>query len=102
MSNNTPPACCFTGYDTVKYMSMNILDCTHYTTVYNVDNLKGVGPVDWVYGMKLSYSVPETGCERCEKSGGTCGFDVETEGMNCLCSATSNSTRECGKNFVLQ
>ncbi|KAL8120388.1 hypothetical protein AgCh_017537 [Apium graveolens] len=74
---------------------MNILDCTHYTTVYNTDNLKGVAPVDWVYGMKLSYSLPETGCERCGKSGGTCGFDVETQGMLCLCSGNSNATREC-------
>ncbi|XP_074383068.1 uncharacterized protein LOC141724728 [Apium graveolens] len=93
--NSTMPPCCFTGYDTVKYMSMNILDCTHYTTVYNTDNLKGVAPVDWVYGMKLSYSLPETGCERCGKSGGTCGFDVETQGMLCLCSGNSNATREC-------
>lgn len=93
--NSTMPPCCFTGYDTVKYMSMNILDCTHYTTVYNTDNLKGVVPIDWVYGMKLSYSLPETGCERCGKSGGTCGFDVETQGMLCLCSGNSNATREC-------
>ncbi|KAK3005150.1 hypothetical protein RJ639_017156 [Escallonia herrerae] len=57
LSNNTPP-CCFTGYDTVKYMSMNILDCTHYTTMYNTDGLHGVAPLDWIYGIKLSYSVP--------------------------------------------
>ncbi|GLT34744.1 hypothetical protein SLA2020_092430 [Shorea laevis] len=94
LTNSSPP-CCFTGYDTVKYMSMNILDCTHYTTVINTDSLKGVGPLDWVYGIKLSYSVPDTGCERCTKSGGSCGFDTETEGMMCLCSATTNATREC-------
>ncbi|KAK3039949.1 hypothetical protein RJ639_027784 [Escallonia herrerae] len=81
LSNNTPP-CCFTGYDTVKYMSMNTLDCTHYTTVYNTDGLHGVAPLDWIYGIKLSYSVPNTGCDRCGRSGGTCGFDVETEGMD--------------------
>ncbi|KAK3024118.1 hypothetical protein RJ639_043577 [Escallonia herrerae] len=74
LSNNTPP-CCFTGYDTVKYMSMNILDCTHYMTVYNTDGLLGVAPLDWIYGIKLSYSVPDTGCDRCGRSGGTCGFD---------------------------
>ncbi|KAK3007527.1 hypothetical protein RJ639_013235 [Escallonia herrerae] len=80
LSNNTP-SCCFTGYDTVKYMSMNILDCTHYTTVYNTDGLHSIAPLDWIYGIKLSYSVPDTGCDRCGRSGGTCGFDVETEGM---------------------
>ncbi|KAK3008549.1 hypothetical protein RJ639_013394 [Escallonia herrerae] len=63
LSSNTPP-CCFTGYDTVKYMSMNILDCTHYTTVYNTDGLHGVASLDWIYGIKLSYSVPDIGCDR--------------------------------------
>ena len=98
LTNSSPP-CCFTGYDTVKYMSMNILDCTHYTTVINTDNLKGVGPLDWVYGIKLSYSVPDTGCERCTRSGGTCGYDTETGVMMCLCSSSMNATRECGKNY---
>lgn len=81
-------------------MSMNILDCSHYTTVINVDNLKGIGPLDWVYGIKLSFSVPDAGCERCSLSGGTCGFDTETEGMVCLCSASTNATRECGENSL--
>ncbi|KAJ4830906.1 hypothetical protein Tsubulata_044844 [Turnera subulata] len=94
LTNSSPP-CCFTGYDTVRYMSMNILDCTHYTTVINTDNLKGIGPLDWVYGIKLSYSFPDTGCERCSLSGGTCGYDTETEGMLCLCSASINATRDC-------
>ncbi|KAI9195954.1 hypothetical protein LWI28_019708 [Acer negundo] len=96
VANVSSPPCCFTSYDTVKYMSMNILDCTHYTTVINTDSLKGLGPSDWVYGIRLSYSMPETGCDRCSQSGGTCGFDTETEGMTCLCSSYLNSTRECG------
>ncbi|XP_071937693.1 uncharacterized protein [Coffea arabica] len=100
LSNSTPPPCCFTGYGTVKFMSMNILDCTHYTSVYNTDNLKGVGPLDWLYGIKLSYGVPDTGCERCTKSGGTCGFDVETQALLCICSAAVNATRECGAGSV--
>ncbi|XP_009372125.1 uncharacterized protein LOC103961305 [Pyrus x bretschneideri] len=56
------PPCCFTGYDTVKFMSMSILDCTHYTSVTNTDELKGLGPLDWIYGIKLSFAVPDTGC----------------------------------------
>ncbi|KAH7573328.1 hypothetical protein JRO89_XS03G0118400 [Xanthoceras sorbifolium] len=100
VSNSSSPPCCFTSYDTVKYMSMNILDCTHYTTVINTDSLKGLGPSDWVYGIRLSYSMPDAGCERCSQSGGTCGFDTETEGMMCLCSASLNSTRECGKSYM--
>ncbi|KAF5185357.1 wall-associated receptor kinase carboxy-terminal protein [Thalictrum thalictroides] len=91
------PPCCFTGYNTVKYMSMNILDCSHYTTVYNTDGLKGIGPLDWAYGIKMSYSVPNSGCERCQRSGGTCGYDTETEMMLCICSSFNNSTRDCGK-----
>ncbi|MBA0685158.1 hypothetical protein Goari_026697 [Gossypium aridum] len=75
---NSSPPCCFTGYDTVKYMSMNILDCSHYTSFINVDGLMGIGPADWVYGMKLSYAVPDTGCGRCTRSGGACGYDTET------------------------
>ncbi|KAF9674331.1 hypothetical protein SADUNF_Sadunf10G0116200 [Salix dunnii] len=94
LTNSSPP-CCFTGYDTVKFMKMNILDCTHYTTVVNTDNLRGIGPLDWVYGIKLSFTVPETGCERCSRSGGTCGYDTETEVMTCLCSSSTNYTREC-------
>lgn len=81
-------------------MSMNILDCSHYTSVYGVDGLKGVGPLDWLYGIKLSYSVPDTGCDLCAKSGGTCGYDVETQGMVCICSNTLNSTRVCAAGSV--
>lgn len=80
----------------MKLMSMNILDCSHYTTVLNSENLKGVGALDWEYGMKLSFSVADLGCDRCEKSGGSCGFDTETEGLLCLCSISSNHTRDCG------
>ncbi|KAM1633885.1 hypothetical protein TB2_011852 [Malus domestica] len=58
------PPCCFTGYDTVKFMGMSILDCTHYTSVTNTDELKGLGPLDWIYGIKLSFAVPDTGCDR--------------------------------------
>nr|ACU20507.1 unknown [Glycine max] len=39
LTNSSPP-CCFTSYSTVKFMSMNILDCTHYTSMFNTDNLK--------------------------------------------------------------
>lgn len=99
LTNSSPP-CCFTGYDTVKYMSMNILDCTHYTTVINGDNLKGIGPLDWVYGIKLSFTVADTGCELCAESGGTCGFDTETVGFACLCSTSTNSSRECAAGSV--
>lgn len=99
LTNSSPP-CCFTGYDTVRYMSMNILDCTHYTSVINTDNLKGIGPLDWVYGIKLSFTVADTGCERCARSGGSCGFDTETEGLVCLCSSFVNSTRECGAGSI--
>lgn len=81
-------------------MSMNVLDCTHYTTVTNSDGLRGVGPLDWVYGIKMSFAVPDSGCERCVQSGGTCGFDTETEGSLCLCSSSSNYTRECGRNMI--
>ncbi|MBA0559211.1 hypothetical protein Golob_016187, partial [Gossypium lobatum] len=95
---NSSPPCCFTGYDTVKYMSMNILDCSHYTSFINVDGLNGIGPADWVYGMKLSYAVPDTGCGRCTRSGGACGYDTETGVMMCLCSTSMNATRECGSN----
>ncbi|KAL6503315.1 hypothetical protein OROGR_025238 [Orobanche gracilis] len=96
LSNATPP-CCFTRYDTVKFMTMNILDCTHYTSVYDVDGLTRVGPLDWPYGIKLSYCVPESGCDRCAHSGGTCGFDEETLGFACICPTANNATttRDC-------
>lgn len=96
-SSSSSPPCCFTNYNTLKFMSMNILDCTHYTSVFNSDKLKGVGPLDWIYGIKLSFSVPDVGCESCRESGGSCGFDTDTEGLLCLCSSFNNSTRECGK-----
>ncbi|XP_051152662.1 uncharacterized protein LOC127266450 [Andrographis paniculata] len=96
-STRAPPPCCFTRYDTVRMMSMSILDCTHYTSVYNADGLRGIGALDWLYGMRLSYSVPDLGCDRCANSGGTCGFDVDTRGFLCICAhSDSNSTRDCG------
>ncbi|CAH8337074.1 unnamed protein product [Eruca vesicaria subsp. sativa] len=91
------PYCCFTSYDTVRVMSMNILDCSHYTTVIDGGKMRGVAPMDWSYGIELSYSVPEIGCGRCRKSGGTCGFDDETEIFLCQCPNSNNiSTRDCG------
>ncbi|XP_047309424.1 uncharacterized protein LOC124912824 [Impatiens glandulifera] len=92
---NSSPPCCFTSYSTMKFMNMNILDCSHYTTVFNTDSLKGIGPLDWLYGIKLSFAVPDTGCQQCFKSGGSCGYNVETEGSLCICNATVNSTRQC-------
>jgi hypothetical protein len=81
----------------VRVMSMNILDCSHYTTVIDNGKMRGVGPLDWSYGIELSYSVTEIGCDRCRKSGGTCGFDAETEIFLCQCSGSNNNpTRECG------
>ncbi|KAK7348001.1 hypothetical protein VNO80_22549 [Phaseolus coccineus] len=100
LTNSSPP-CCFTTYGTVKFMSMNILDCTHYTSVINTENLNGVGPLDWVYGIKLSFSVPDNGCESCKKSGGTCGFDTDTEGLLCLCSSFANATRQCAPGSMI-
>ncbi|XP_021756917.1 uncharacterized protein LOC110722003 [Chenopodium quinoa] len=98
--NGMPPSpCCFTGYSTLKVMSMDILDCTHFTSFYDVDKLKGASPMDWSYGLKFSYSVPDMGCERCTKSGGNCGFDVETEALLCLCPDSNNSTRQCGNDM---
>ncbi|XP_056695894.1 uncharacterized protein [Spinacia oleracea] len=94
-----PPPCCFTGYSTVKVMSMDILDCTHFTSFYDVDKLRGVTPMDWSYGLKFSYSVPDMGCQRCTKSGGSCGFDVQTEALLCLCPDSNNSTRQCGNDI---
>ncbi|KFK39073.1 hypothetical protein AALP_AA3G197200 [Arabis alpina] len=94
---HTTPYCCFTSYDTVRVMTMNILDCSHYTTVIDGGKMAGVGPLDWSYGIELSYSVPEIGCDRCRKSGGVCGFDAETDIFLCQCSVPNNNpTRECG------
>ncbi|KAJ9548320.1 hypothetical protein OSB04_020863 [Centaurea solstitialis] len=97
LSNNTPP-CCFTSYTTLRFMSINILDCTHFTSFYDADKVNK--PLDWSYGIKLSYGFPDTGCDGCRRSGGTCGFDVETQGPLCICSTTLNSTRECGAGTV--
>ncbi|CAM8934197.1 unnamed protein product [Rhodiola kirilowii] len=94
--NKTTP-CCFTRYNTLRFMSLNVLDCSHYTSVY--DKVDGIGPLDWKYGMKLSYSMPETGCGQCVDSGGTCGFDTDTEGMLCLCNRFVNSTAQCRKSI---
>ncbi|KAK2647116.1 hypothetical protein Ddye_022311 [Dipteronia dyeriana] len=76
VANISSPPCCVTSYDTVKYMSMNILDCTHYTIVLNTDSLKGLGLSDWVCGIRLLYSMLETGCDRRSQSGGTCRFNT--------------------------
>ncbi|RID63440.1 hypothetical protein BRARA_E02449 [Brassica rapa] len=84
-------------YDTVRVMNMNILDCSHYTTVIDDGKMRGVTPVDWSYGIELSYSVPEIGCDRCQKSGGTCGFDAETNIFLCQCPVSNDvSPRDCG------
>nr|XP_043627159.1 uncharacterized protein LOC122598638 [Erigeron canadensis] len=103
ITTNTP-SCCFTSYNTLKFMSMNILDCTHYTSFYDYNDVDKeddvMKPLDWSYGIKMSYSLPDTGCDRCQRSGGTCGFDVETEGMLCICSPTLNSTRQCGAGTI--
>ncbi|KAK9136593.1 hypothetical protein Sjap_007187 [Stephania japonica] len=58
--------------------------------------------MDWSYGIELSFVVPKTGRELCQGSGGTCGFDIETEMMLCFCSISSNSTRKCGEWLVVE
>ncbi|KAI3435214.1 WAK_assoc domain-containing protein, partial [Psidium guajava] len=96
LPTSTSPPCCFTRYATVRFMSMNMLDCTHYTTVIDSGGLEKSGPLDWTYGIELTYAVPEsTACDRCKRSGGACGFDTESEAMLCLCSPTLNATVEC-------
>lgn len=94
--NKTTP-CCFTRYNTLRFMNLNVLDCSHFTSFY--DEVDGVGPLDWKYGMKLSFIVPEiTGCGKCLQSGGTCGFDTDSETMICLCNSFLNSTeQQCRK-----
>ncbi|CAI9100998.1 OLC1v1038212C1 [Oldenlandia corymbosa var. corymbosa] len=95
------PPCCFTTYDTVRNMSLNNeLKCSHYTSVYDTNGLKeGTDPVDWQYGMKLSFYTP-AGCDACHKSGGACGYDVNTLGLTCLCNPLLNATRECAPGTV--
>ncbi|XP_057959013.1 uncharacterized protein LOC131151688 [Malania oleifera] len=97
-ATNVTPPCCFTDYNALRMvkMDMNLLDCTHYTCVYGTDGLRGVRPLDWKYGIGLQYAVPDMGCDRCARSGGTCGFDTESEGSLCLCSGSVNSTTTCG------
>ncbi|KAK4770475.1 hypothetical protein SAY87_031007 [Trapa incisa] len=98
-SNTTAPACCFTRYTTLRFMNMNMLDCTHYATFVGSDQgrgLRGIEPLDWNYGIGLSFTVPpESGCRRCKRSGGTCGFDTDSGANMCLCPGNVNTTGEC-------
>lgn len=91
----TPPPCCSTDYKTLQFLSLDVIGCSHYTTIYNADNLNGKNPLDWPYGIRLSYSLPDDDCDQCQSTGGTCGFNTETERLLCLCSGM-NTTRDCG------
>ncbi|ERN01957.1 hypothetical protein AMTRI_Chr02g266640 [Amborella trichopoda] len=90
------PPCCATDYTTLRFMGLDIIGCSHYTTVYNADGLRGLSPLDWPFGIELTYAVPEGTCAECRRSGGTCGFDSQTDRLLCLCSPALNTTHDCG------
>ncbi|GLJ21436.1 hypothetical protein SUGI_0394790 [Cryptomeria japonica] len=96
MNGTTPPPCCATDYTTLNLLSLEVLDCSHYTTIYNADSLNTNNALDWPYGIHLSYSLPDSICPECQRSGGTCGFSTDTERPLCLCNGGMNSTRDCG------
>ncbi|CAI9099656.1 OLC1v1036510C2 [Oldenlandia corymbosa var. corymbosa] len=97
--NNDLPPCCFIKYNNVKN-NMSELKCSHYTSIYDVGKLtKEEEPVNWPFGMKLSFQNPASssspGCDRCRNSGGACGFDVLTLRNTCICNSTFNTTTQC-------
>ncbi|XP_020585930.1 uncharacterized protein LOC110028433 [Phalaenopsis equestris] len=75
--------CCSVAAGDIKEVNLTRLRCAAYSSAYNVAPVRARGPGDWLYGIRVAYSVPgedEEGCRACQLSGGSCGYDAEEVG----------------------
>ncbi|XP_010057906.2 uncharacterized protein LOC104445690 [Eucalyptus grandis] len=91
-------SCCSYYPKATESLRLMLRYCASYTSVYwrNI----GAGPYDQIaeYGIRVDFDIPvTTRCLTCQdnlKSGGTCGFDTQTESFLCICEGR-NGTASC-------
>ncbi|KAK1269682.1 hypothetical protein QJS04_geneDACA005045 [Acorus gramineus] len=98
------PECCAVGFEAVRAINLSRLECEGYSSAYSLAPVKVSGPNDWLYGIRVDYSVPGgyEFCRACEATGGACGHDDSVgvgkgddgSGDICFCQGW-NSTSNC-------
>ncbi|XP_077220314.1 wall-associated receptor kinase galacturonan-binding protein [Tasmannia lanceolata] len=91
-----PPECCGVSFEAIRAINLSRLECEGYTSAYSLAPLHVSAPRGWMYGIRVSYSVPGdfSFCRACEATGGTCGYDDVAGGDLCMCGRW-NSTSNC-------
>ncbi|KAJ8440300.1 hypothetical protein Cgig2_012736 [Carnegiea gigantea] len=97
-----PPECCAVGFEELgpaQGINLTKLECEGYSSAYSLAPLRGDGPHEWSYGIRVKYSVQvhDAFCKACEATGGTCGYSGDHHnGITELCfCGTWNSTSNC-------
>lgn len=94
---SSPLECCSMSFDAIKAINLTKLECEGYSSAYTVAPLKVDGPGEWLYGIRVGYTVLENDdafCKACEATGGTCGYGPDGFKELCLCGGW-NSTSNC-------
>ncbi|WJX96910.1 hypothetical protein P8452_78046 [Trifolium repens] len=93
-------SCCSYVPKAIESLRLMLMYCSSYVSVY-WRNVGAPQPYDQVpeYGIRVDFDVPVTNrCLQCQDqskgSGGTCGFDTQTQNFMCLCKE-GNFTTHC-------
>ncbi|XP_057516281.1 uncharacterized protein LOC130797629 [Amaranthus tricolor] len=97
-----PPECCAVSFDQLgpsQGVNLTKLDCQGYSSAYSLAPLKIDGPHEWLYGIRVKYSVQghDAFCNTCEATRGTCGYKGDNDDEItelCFC-GNWNSTSNC-------
>ncbi|CAK9138600.1 unnamed protein product [Ilex paraguariensis] len=94
--SSLPPVCCAVSFEAMKAVNLTKLDCQGYSSAYSLAPLRVAGPAEWLYGIRVRYSVQgnEAFCKACEATAGSCGYDVHGVSDLCMCGSW-NSTTNC-------
>ncbi|CAI9112385.1 OLC1v1012832C1 [Oldenlandia corymbosa var. corymbosa] len=90
------PECCSVAFETLKAVNLSKLGCQGYSSAYSLAPLRVSGPDEWSYGIRVKYSLQgnESFCKSCEATGGSCGFNTDSDSDLCMC-GNWNSTTNC-------
>jgi hypothetical protein len=93
-----PPECCAVPWAAIRAVNVSRLECEGYSSAYSVAPVRAAGgAAGWAYGIRVSWSLPESNrgfCGACRATGGACGHDMESHADLCLC-GNWNSTSNC-------
>ncbi|RLM98385.1 uncharacterized protein C2845_PM06G21900 [Panicum miliaceum] len=98
VGTGAPPECCAVPWAAIRAVNVSRLECEGYSSAYSLAPVRAAGgAAGWAYGIRASWSLPESNrgfCGACRATGGACGHDMESHADLCLC-GDWNSTSNC-------